>query len=363
MFNWKDVSEMVKTASGVYCGKWHERSVLIVVSTSDQPYDKHRFITDMKALASAPHPNVLHPLAICFHDAKDSKDDKPLLFPQLGVLYENCKDMVTLESVLKSDTGISLDQRASLCLQIAAAISHCHSIAWVHCNLSTANIRIDQRTWQPKLFDSDLTYRFASTTISNATARYAAPERFEPEFACTANSAVANSAEAADVYGLGGILYGVFTGQEPWLCESITDIREKVVGGQRPPFISFVYRPDLNPFHNPSYCVPSDLMGLITECWKHKPEDRPRLKSLIGSLQAIFDEKNQTGFRSFSGWKFGRRSTLPTLPIQSAAPVLFFFLLNILTTILKIVGCRTVSAYIHTNSASTSAYIRTAHAI
>ncbi len=108
-------------------------------------------------------------------------------------------------------TGLGLEARSRLFLDVLAAVAHAHTHLIVHRDLKPANILVT-RSGGVKLLDfgiakllDDGTHGPQSTTIGMMTPLYAAPEQLLGEPALT----------ATDVYALGLVLYRLLTGTHP----------------------------------------------------------------------------------------------------------------------------------------------------
>ena len=116
--------------------------------------------------------------------------------------------------------GLDVRERVRLLVDVARAVDHAHRRFVVHRDLKPSNVLVTERDGEarPVVLDfgiakllaeaEDATGAFplTRTGMRLLTPAYAAPELFDPTLGVTA---------AADVYGLGAILYELLTGQRP----------------------------------------------------------------------------------------------------------------------------------------------------
>ncbi|WP_412062631.1 protein kinase domain-containing protein [Rubrivirga sp. IMCC45206] len=116
--------------------------------------------------------------------------------------------------------GLGVPDRARLLAEVARAVDHAHRRFVVHRDLKPSNVFVTERDGAPrpvvldfgiaKLLDASGeesgTFPLTRTGMRLLTPAYAAPELYEPAAAVTT---------AADVYGLGALLYELLTGCRP----------------------------------------------------------------------------------------------------------------------------------------------------
>lgn len=116
--------------------------------------------------------------------------------------------------------ALRLRQRVALVADVAHAVDHAHRRFVVHRDLKPSNVLVTERDGQPhpvvldfgvaKMLqaaeEATAAFLLTKTGLRMLTPAYAAPELYEPSATVTA---------AADVYGLGALLYEVLTGQRP----------------------------------------------------------------------------------------------------------------------------------------------------
>jgi WD40 repeat protein/tRNA A-37 threonylcarbamoyl transferase component Bud32 len=108
-------------------------------------------------------------------------------------------------------------QSAALVAAIAGAVRHAHERGILHRDLKPSNILLDS-AGEPHVTDFGLARRLdADSDSTRTTAILGTPGYMAPEQAAAGRRAVTT---ATDVYGLGGILYAILTGQAPFRGET-----------------------------------------------------------------------------------------------------------------------------------------------
>lgn len=79
--------------------------------------------------------------------------------------------------------------------------------------------------------------------------------------------------KSVDVYSFGMLTWEVFSHEIPFYMLDVSDIRERVIAGERP---------RMN-----SYAFPSGIAALIKACWSHKAEERPEFPEIVDDLLAL----------------------------------------------------------------------------
>ena len=158
--------------------------------------------------------------------------------------------------------------------EIAEAIEHAHRRGILHRDIKPGNILLDEEG-QPHVsdfglarrvdFDSSLTH----TGTILGTPSYLAPEQLiDPRSVTT----------AADVYGLGAVLYFLLTGQPPVVADSIIEAVDKIRNQSIAPPSRW------NPL------ISKDLDAVCGHCLEKRPEDRySSAGALAMDLQRVLD--------------------------------------------------------------------------
>ncbi|SIO66591.1 serine/threonine protein kinase [Singulisphaera sp. GP187] len=148
---------------------------------------------------------------------------------------------------------------ARLLATVARAVDHAHRQGFLHCDLKPANILLDARD-QPHVTDFGLARRVEEVshlTVSGAimgTPSYMAPEQ--------ASGLRRELTPAADVYGLGAILYELLTDGPPFRASTVMETVVLVLEREPPP--PSQVRPG----------VPPGLEKICLRCLEKAPRDR-----------------------------------------------------------------------------------------
>jgi eukaryotic-like serine/threonine-protein kinase len=220
---------------------------------------------EARILRAVGHPNIVHCYGVGEHD------DLPFLLLEY---LEGASLFDVIETRQQRRLEISDAVRAAI--HIGAALYHLHRRGFLHLDLKPANLLL--RDGVPVLIDLD-TARLADPSLRPrrrlGTPPYMAPEhaRREP------------LGPAADVYGLGALLYELLTGR--WVYEDVYD--EPLADGRprqfpqaegEPPPAPRTFRPE----------IPASLERTVLTCLATEPADRfpsmhPLLLALVGELE------------------------------------------------------------------------------
>lgn len=86
--------------------------------------------------------------------------------------------------------------------------------------------------------------------------------------------------KSVDVYSFGMVVWEAFTQEIPFYLLEVSDIRERVIAGERP---------RLN-----SYAFPSGVAAIIKACWSQEADDRPAFPDIVDDLIAINDRAQES---------------------------------------------------------------------
>ena len=147
---------------------------------------------------------------------------------------------------------------ARLMRTVAEAVAYAHSVDVLHLDLKPANVLLDENG-EPHVADFGLARRLdralsIDSEEVSGTPSYMAPEQAAPgQHPLTA---------ATDIWGLGGILYELVTGQPPFRGESMPSTLQLVVEGK------------VVPPRRLARGLPRDLEAIILKCLRKAPDER-----------------------------------------------------------------------------------------
>lgn len=275
--------ELGRGGMGVVYEAWQEgvnRPVAVKVISSG-PFasreELQRFRTEAEAAANLSHPGLVPIFEV------DVCDGRPFYSMEL-VAGRSLAD-------LAADESLSYDKAAALVAAIADAVNYAHQHGVVHRDLKPANVLVDA-TGRPRVTDFGLAKRLEpgqsrdhqgahQGVEETVTSGEPLPGGRGPE-ALTKTGAVLGTpaymapeqaagrrtiGPAADIYGLGAILYHLLTRRPPFRGASAIDTLQLVIDGRLEPVRQI--RPD----------VPRDLAVIAETCLQREPEDRYRRAS------------------------------------------------------------------------------------
>ncbi|MFO0907291.1 MAG: serine/threonine-protein kinase [Isosphaeraceae bacterium] len=218
---------------------------LILTGVFASTNESRRFRLEAELAAGLDHPNIVPIYEVGIHQGRQFFSMKLI---DGGTLSREVPRLVA-------------DPRAAarLLVTIARAVDHAHRRGALHCDLKPANILLDSEG-KPYVSDFGLARRVSgesgltSTGVVMGTPSYMAPEQ--------ASGNRGELTPAADIYGLGAILYELLTGRPPFraptLMETVVQVLERE---PEPP--SRVRRG-----------VPPELETICLKCLEKSPRDR-----------------------------------------------------------------------------------------
>ena len=256
---------------------WHEglnRPAAVKVVSSG-PFaseeELRRFKAEAEAAANLHHPNLvpIYEVDVC--------DGRPYYSMEL-VVGESLAELVARGPVPPG-------RAAELIAAVAGAVDYAHRRGILHRDLKPANVLIDT-AGRPRVLDFGLAKRLPDGDLTDADGEPAAahptpdasslrprpsemtrtgailgtPSYMAPEQAAGAKSV----GPAADIYGLGGILYCLLTGRPPHRGANPVETLQLVIDARPEPVTA------LNPG------VPADLATIVQTCLEKAPRDRYR---------------------------------------------------------------------------------------
>ncbi|MFT3954245.1 MAG: serine/threonine-protein kinase [Piscinibacter sp.] len=159
-----------------------------------------RFALEQQALARLNHPHIAHLL-----DAGRSDDGLPFFVMEL----------VAGRTIDQACTGLPLERRLALFLQLADAVAHAHRHLLLHRDLKPGNVLVSD-DGQVKLLDFGIAKALDPLDVADAELTQAGPRPFTPQFASPEQVRGESVGTATDIYSLGVLLYVMLTGTRPY---------------------------------------------------------------------------------------------------------------------------------------------------
>jgi serine/threonine protein kinase len=215
--------------------------------------DRRRFQTEAEAVAALDHPGIIPVYEVGEY---------------LGRRYFSMKYIPgrTLAARL-DDYANRFDAAASLVVTLSIAIDHAHQRGILHRDLKPANILIDERNL-PLVTDFGLAKRVeGDSALTQSGAILGTPSYMAPEQGSGHRASITT---AADIYGLGAILYALLTRRAPFAGDSVIDTLEQLRTRSPEPPTRIDSR------------VPPDLEVICLKCLEKEPGRRYASAAALG---------------------------------------------------------------------------------
>lgn len=203
----------------------------------------------------------------------------------------------------------SLEDRLTIFARICDAVAHAHANLIIHRDIKPSNVMIDAQG-RPHLLDFGVAKLLSdagdmlATTQALITPDYAAPEQFETGPVTT----------AADVHGLGVLLFELLTGQRPWQSGGSLPVIVRRVVNDEPPLPSKTAAASANP-PVPPRRLRGDLDAIVAKAMRKEPTQRYATVEALGedieraqNLQPVSARK---GSRRYALGRFIRQNRVP----------------------------------------------------
>ena len=209
----------------------------------------------------------------------------------------------------------SFEQRLTVFVQICDALAHAHANLIIHRDIKPSNVMIDAEG-RPHLLDFGVAKLLSdagdmlATTQALITPDYAAPEQFD----------VGPVTTAADVHGLGVLLFELLTGQRPWQSGGSLPIIVRRVVNDEPPLPSKIAAASTNPPVPPSR-LKGDLDAIVSKAMRKDPSQRYATVEALGedierarNLQPV---SARQGSRRYALSRFIRQNRVPLAAVTT----------------------------------------------
>ncbi len=200
---------------------------------------------------------LAHPHIVTMYDYGEEPVDDGLIIP--FVVTEPVYGS-TLEEVLTSGRPVPWPAAAKVAGQAAAGLAAAHEAGLVHCDMTAANIMLTASG--AKVAD----FGVAALLSDSRTPAFLAPEGL--------HAASAPATAAADVYGLGIVLYRLLAGSSPWQAMTPTGLLEAQLRFEPAPLPR-------------AAVLPVDVTQICMDCLAKDPDERPPAAAVATILLAI----------------------------------------------------------------------------
>ena len=250
-----------------------------------------RFAQERQALARLSHPHIARLL-----DAGASEDGLPYFVLEFV-------DGQPLDAAV---TGLPLEARLQLFLQLADAVAHAHRNLLVHRDLKPGNVLVD-REGQVKLLDFGIAKALdpleghdGHTTVGGQrpyTPNFASPEQIRGEPVST----------ATDIYSLGVLLYVMLTGQRPYGRKAHTPAEAaRSVLEEEPSRPSSLASPHAG-WETTRRLLQGDLDNILLKTLEKQPEARyASVDALAADLNAYLEGRPVSARNASPGYVLGK---------------------------------------------------------
>ncbi|MEX2645542.1 MAG: serine/threonine-protein kinase [Gaiellaceae bacterium] len=218
-------------------------AVKVLESLAGEDESRRRFIREARLAARLTHPNI-----VTVYDAGEH-DGAPYIVMEY-VEGETLAELFARRGRLPPEEVVALGRQA------CAGLQHAHDAGLVHRDVKPQNLLV-RSDGTLKISDFGIARAAEGTQITSAgtilgTAGYLAPEQAFGE----------EASAAADVYGLGAVLYEALTGRAPVRVESLAELPTAHL---RPPA----------PVGEVGASVAGGLLRAVMDALARRPEERP----------------------------------------------------------------------------------------
>jgi serine/threonine protein kinase/gas vesicle protein len=184
---------------------------------------------------------------------------------QLGMVTEYAENG-NLKDLLESKTPLDRDQLLGFSIDIAQGVAFLHEMQILHKNIKSSSVLVTA-DWRAKLSGFEFSREESSGTAlveddGSDRYRWIPPEKMKDYFSFTTK---------ADVYGIGMVLWSIWSRRYPYEILSQQTIEDFVVRGGREKIEQ----------------VPVEVSPIILACWQQDPSLRPEAPELLDELDQL----------------------------------------------------------------------------
>jgi response regulator RpfG family c-di-GMP phosphodiesterase len=251
---------------------------ILFLEDDDNPVFLERFRSEMEAMAVLRHPNI----ALAFDAGEVTAPHAPNRV--LRYLVMEFVPGQNLEQYVQERGPLPIVQACDFVRQAACGLRHAHEHGLVHRDVKPSNLLVTPQG-QIKVLDFGLA-RLCRRRCTEAHTMLGTVDYMAPEQARDARSVDIR----ADIYGLGGILYWLLSGQRPFPGDR-SAVEELLARQHETPL----------PLRQRRAEVPLELEAIVCQMMARDPSDRyPTPLALITALNAFLDEHVGSTERSSS---------------------------------------------------------------
>ena len=224
-----------------------------------------RFRREAQAAARMQHPNIV--------EIYDTGVRDGLYFFSMRLVKGE-----TLADRLRVKGPMDVKRAAAMMRTMAEAIDYAHRLGVLHLDLKPGNVLLDAND-EPLVADFGLARRIDEGPSEHenisGTPSYMAPEQ--------ATAKANNIGPAADIYGLGAILYEMLVGEPPFRGRDVEDTLRHVLSDDPP-----------TP-RSKRHDIPADIDAVVLKCLAKAPADRyATARELADELGCFLEGRNVT---------------------------------------------------------------------
>lgn len=245
----------------VYEGLWNDTTAVAVKTLKPGSMDPEDFLREAQLMKRLRHGKLIQLYAVCTME-------EPIY-----IITELMKHGSLLD-YLQRDKGstLGLSDQVEMAAQVASGMAYLEQQNYIHRDLAARNVLVGENNIC-KVADFGLARVFMKENENVYEAREGG--KFPVKW--TAPEAIHDNIFTikSDVWSFGILLYEIMTfGQLPYPGMANFQVMQKLLEGYRMPA--------------PPNC-PNMLYGIMSDCWKKEPQDRPTFETLQWKLEDFFD--------------------------------------------------------------------------